>query len=343
MQTPGKPIVLLAVLFALGAMPQGTRAAYVRLEIIADSQAAAMDLQKWSAALGQAGVRNVQLRSARAGDKIGISTEGDPAKPDYVVIGTLSGNELVLPGARFRQSDLSRLVQWLEDLAEQGPPEQRETRGVFGLTGSQFEKARLELKPAVDFATAAVPRVQAVDRIMRLLTLPVDIDPQIRQAIGEAPVGAELKGLSRGTAIAYLLRPAGCALLPRIESGRLELQVVRPQRGTQVWPVGWEPVDDLRTVLPAIHEFHNVNVSNVPVVEVLKAIGKQMNTPVLYDENALVQHGIEPEKALVSMPAGRTTYSLAMRKLLFQAGLKFDVRVDESQSPFIWVTSIKPL
>ena len=61
------------------------------------------------------------------------------------------------------------------------------------------------------------------------------------------------------------------------------------------------------------------------------------------DYNAMARHGVDPAKAIVSMPAGRTTYSLALRKLLFKAGLKFEVRVDEAGKPFLWVSTVKPV
>ena len=46
---------------------------------------------------------------------------------------------------------------------------------------------------------------------------------------------------------------------------------------------------------------------------------------------------------MVTLPRSRTTYSLALKKLLFQAGLKFEVRVDEAGTPFLWISTIKPL
>ena len=48
-------------------------------------------------------------------------------------------------------------------------------------------------------------------------------------------------------------------------------------------------------------------------------------------------------KATVAMPKAKTTYSLALKKLLFQAGLKFEVRVDEAGTPFLWISTVKPL
>ena len=48
-------------------------------------------------------------------------------------------------------------------------------------------------------------------------------------------------------------------------------------------------------------------------------------------------------KKTVSHPQHRTSYSIALRKMLFQAGLKFEVRVDEAGKPFLWVSSVKPV
>ena len=92
-----------------------------------------------------------------------------------------------------------------------------------------------------------------------------------------------------------------------------------------------------------MYEFHNVNVSGVTATKLLEVVGKQINAPVLYDHNALARHGIEPDKATVSHPQQRTTYSVALRKMLGKVGLKFEVRVDEAGKPFLWVSTVKPV
>ncbi len=89
-----------------------------------------------------------------------------------------------------------------------------------------------------------------------------------------------------------------------------------------------------------------MNVSGVTAAKLLEVVGKQVNAPVLYDHNALARYGIEPEKATVSHPQERTTYSIALRKMLAKVekgGLKFEVRVDEAGKPFLWVSTIKPV
>ena len=90
-------------------------------------------------------------------------------------------------------------------------------------------------------------------------------------------------------------------------------------------------------------EFHNVNVQNVTAAKLLDTISTMLKVPVLVDHNALARHGIDPTKSLVAMPQVKTTYGVALRKLLFKAGLKFEVRVDEAGKPFLWVSSVKPV
>ena len=84
-------------------------------------------------------------------------------------------------------------------------------------------------------------------------------------------------------------------------------------------------------------------MQNVSAAAALEAIGTALKTPVLMDHVALARHGIEPAKVTVSHPPSRTTYSLALRKLLFQAKLKFEVRCDEAGTPFLWISTIKPV
>ena len=86
-------------------------------------------------------------------------------------------------------------------------------------------------------------------------------------------------------------------MMPREVGGRLEHAVVKARPGLEIWPVGWEPEKSRRDVLPALFEFHNVNVQGVSAAVALEAIGKRLKVPVLLDHNALARHGIEPDKA----------------------------------------------
>ncbi len=335
------PLLLIGlVAAALPAWAAGT----VQLELVGDMQGSAMVFQEWAQVLGKAGIRNVRIRAVEESDKAGIETQGTADNPIYVVTGIVrSGDELVLPGGRYRRADAGRLAQWLKDLAERGPNAGQEKKAAFGLTSAQFDRVREDLAAPVGFATQDMTRQQVVQKIAGRLKLPLKLDGETLRALADDKVGEELIGLSCGTALAYVLRSAGCGLLPRAANGELAYAVVKARADIEVWPVGWASEKTAQQGAPALFEFLNVNVQNIAAATALDAIAKRLKTPVLIDHAALTKHGIDPAKTMVSLPRSRTTYSLALRKLLFQAGMKFEVRYDEAGAPFLWITSVKPL
>jgi hypothetical protein len=332
------------VLAAVGGGRAAWAAGKVRLDLIAPDQSAAMTLHDWNDALGKAGIHGARLRSGEGGERPAIVNQGTAKEPFYVVTAmVLSRDELLLPGGRFRRGELGRLAQWLRDLAETGPVEGRESRGAFGLSVSQFEQVHNDLAKPVAFSTQGMARGQAVERIARQLQNAVRLDADAARQLDQDKIGEELSGVSSGTALAYILRPAGYCLVPQLAGAKVDLSVQKAKPALQIWPVGWPPKGEANKALPGLHEFLDVNVQNVSASDALAAIAARLKVPVLMDHNALARHGLDPTKAMVSLPQRRTTYSLALGKLLSQAGLKFEVRLDEADAPLLWVSSVKPM
>ncbi len=331
---------VLALLF----LPATVRAAaqgQVVLEITGDTQqGAGMSFQEWGRALADAGVKST-LRSGQDGDKPAIEVGGTPQAPLYKVTGVIGpGDVLFLPGARFRRSESKKIAAWLDDVAKRGPPDKRERVSAFGLTGSQLEKVNTDLGKTVGFATRGISRADAVRKITGQLGLSLTIDGTLSD--GDDKIDEDLSSLSCGTALACILRPIGYCMVPHESGDTLAYTVRKADLDKEIWPIGW-PAENGPKVLPGIYEFHNVNISNVPAAKVLAAIGKQLGVPVLYDHNAMARYGIELEKTSLSHPQARTTYSVALRRMLGKVGLKFELRVDEAGKPFLWVSTMKPV
>ena len=314
----------------------------VHLEIAGQTQlGAGMSFQQWGQALAAAGVQNFRLRSAQEGDKPAIEDIGTPQMPLYNVTAVLvARDELIVPGGSFRRSECKKLAAWLDDLAKHGPPETRERVSAFGLTGSQLEKINADLSKTVGFSTKGMTRSESVNKIAGQLGLVLKIEDTLAQ--GNDPIEEELSGFSSGTALACILRPIGFCMVPCESGETLSYAVRKAQLDQELWPIGW-PAEGSQKLLPALYDFHNVNVSGVTATKLLEVVGKQVNAAVLYDRNALARHGIEPDKATVSHPQQRTTYSVALRKMLGKVGLKFEVRVDEAGKAFLWVSTMKPV
>ncbi len=317
----------------------------VQLELFGDgSLGSNMLYQQWGRVLSQAGIRNVRIRTRRTTDKLEVSVRGTDANPIYLVTGLIrSENELVLPSGRYRRTDMGKLKRWLDDLAKLGPTDRREPKAAFGLTASQFEELLNNASRPVGFSTRGMSRSAAVDRLGGQLKSPLQFDPGTRQALGNDKIAEDLGTLSSGTALAYILRPMGLCMVPRRLGARPSYRVMKAKKDLEIWPVGWEPDKPARDVLPALYGFHNINIQNIPASRAIEAFGKLLKVPVLLDHNAMARHGIDPAKTMVNHPGSRTTYSLGLKKVLFQAGLKFEVREDEAGQAFLWITTVKPV
>jgi len=318
----------------------------VELELVTEERVAITAQQDWLRRLAQAGVGDLRIRSSGPLDQVGIEVRGTETAPVYVVTGIItSSGEVLVPGARFRPGDAARLARWLDDLAQFGPADQRPQRSAFGLTTEQFGQVHQALSLPVGFSTKGMGRRQVVKKIGGQLLLTLRVEPDLAQAMrDDDPVAEELSSLSCGTALACAVRPLGMCLVPRESgAGRLECVLTKAKPNMEAWPIGWKPEKRPGDLLPGLFEFLNVNVQGVVVTKVLDAVSGRLEVPALLDHNAMARHGVEPDKALVNLPQTRTSYSLLLKKTLYQAGLKSEIRVDESGKPFLWVTTLKPL
>lgn len=315
----------------------------VALELVTEERVSVTAQQEWMRRLAQAGITDVRLRVKQPFDQPSLENHGTPERPLYAVKGVIASDEVLqLPGRRFSLRELGQLGRWLDDLAQQGPEEKRPQKTAFGLDVVQYQQVHKELAVAVDFATDGRSRQEVIAKIAGQLQFPVRREALTSPGADEKVV-EDLARLSRGTVLAYVLRPLGLSLVPHAAAGGVEYRVVAAEPEAEIWPVGWKPETPERDLTPVMFEFLNVNVQGVAVTEVLKAVSKRGELPVLWDYNALARHGVEPEKTMVSLPKSRTTYSLLLRKTLFQAKLKSEIRVDEGGKPFLWVTTVKPI
>ncbi|MBI3463989.1 MAG: hypothetical protein HY000_13165 [Planctomycetes bacterium] len=300
--------------------------------------------QEWYRLLVDLKVANLRIHSGPAADEPSIKTLGSVERPVYQVHGRLtSRGELLLPGGRFTVRDRAKLATWLTNLQAAGPgqPTARGT-GPFGLTREQLAEAHAALAQPLDFATRGLPHAKAVAQARLKLKLPVVFEVAGNEsAAGQEAVTEELQGLSCGTALAYLLRPAGLGLAPRVGArGGLELSVRPAGRSSEAWPVGWPP--GAARPLPELFQSFTSSIDDVTVAETLGAIEERLKAPVLFDRYALARHGIDPAAVRVTLPEMKTSYSQLLTRVLSKAKLKYELRIDEAGKPLLWITTMLP-
>ena len=335
---------LLFVLVSVVAASAVAATPTVEMVILAEpSQSTITTGRKWADALRGVGITDVQIRGAGPADKPGIQSLGTPQAPSYRVVGELSGTRLIIPGHQFSLADRGDVAKWLKELGENGVAGVTEKKGAFGLLGKQLAEVRDDLAQPINFSTKGMTAPQVVEKIRQQLKLKLDVDAAADKALADDdPVRDELTGLSCGTVLAAIARPAGDILQPqKPEGGELQHTIVKAAAGVESWPIGWPPEQSEAKVLPQLLDSLNVEIRDTPAATAVAALQAKFKVPFLFDHNSMAKQRIDLAKKNVTLPPKKMLYASVLRQVLFQAGLKYSVRVDEANSPLIWITTLK--
>ena len=318
--------------------------ATVQLELVTAKGFPITGAHQWMEALAGLGFSGVRIRSARPADQPQIEATGTDAARIYRVMGVLDArNTLRLPGGSFSIRDQRRLSQWLAKIKAGGEEGLTAKPAAFGLSNQQLVDLHGALAARVTLATTDQSAVDVVSAIRQRLDLPIATDPSVVARLeGANPVSEQMQGLSSGTALAAVLRPLGLIHVPRVQTGgEFQLVVTDVRNSAESWPVGWPPEKQDRELVPKLFEFLDVEIREEPVDSAVRAICQRLKLPVLYDHNSMARFQIDPSQTRVSIPAGRSYYKRILDRVLAQARLKAEIRVDEADQPFAWITTIK--
>ncbi|MGH7195145.1 MAG: hypothetical protein ACREJM_16650, partial [Candidatus Saccharimonadales bacterium] len=237
-------------------------------------------------------------------------------------------------------------ARWLAELRSGGPQKADAEKLPFGLDAKQFAEVNAELSRRVGFSTKGLKPAELLSKLSPALAHRLVVDRQVKALLAATePLGDELQGLATGTALAYTLSQSGLGLQPRLDARkRVEYAVIRRSAGQPKWPVG-RPLGKKKPdkVLPGLFKSTNVDIDDYPLDEALAAIGDKLGVPILYDHYALTRHGIDVAKAKVKFPPGKSWYFKIIDKLLHQARLQGEWRLDDAGKPLLWVTTLKPV
>ena len=314
----------------------------VDLEVIIEAGFVPTEAAKWSKLLDDAGFSSVRMRSGKMNESAALEASGGSTKV-YRVIGVLNANgQLELPRGRFGLSDRSRIEEWLRKLRDNGEEGITLTPTAFGLLPRELVSVHEALAVPVKSATSGRPPREVAKEIAAGLTLKFTTDAAGQRALAtEEPIADELQGLTSGTALAALLRPLGLAMVPEKSGRELRLRISMMQSAKEHWPVGWPPKGNPRETLPELFKILNVEINKAPVGEVIQAISGRLKAPALIDRNSLAAAQIDLAAAPVELPETKIYYARVLDRLLFQAKLKYELRVDEVGKPFLWVTTLR--
>jgi hypothetical protein len=297
--------------------------------------------QRWTSVLGDAGFDAVRFRPLRNGDRPDVQTQTVGASTVVNVTAQLTGRgSLMTSSGQFTYSENTKLKKWFGDL-QSGNAMPGERKTVFGLTGQQFGDLKAALSKPIGFATKGQRPETIWEQIKSTLPVPLTVDPIIaKEMLADEPVRDELQGLATGTVLAAIARPAGGVLVPRPAGKQIELVATQPQRNVDTWPIGWPPQEkDDQKIIPALFEFINVDFPGNPAEDAIAAIQPRLKVPFVFDYNNMARQRVDLKKT-VKVPAGKSYYHRILERVLYQAGLKFEVRVDDAGKPLVWITTL---
>ncbi len=300
---------------------------------------AAQDWMELFKGLEQSGLR---VRSAAGDDRPQIEKQTFGSKTTYKVMGVVrSNNMLLLPGGSFRFQDKGKIRQWIEKLKEGGDESIGAKPGAFGLLPKQLVEINEKLAVKVVLSTKGKTAGDVVTALTSSLRIECVVEPSAKEGLRDPlPIGDELQGLSAGTALAAALRPVGLVLIPEKPKGaELRVRIVDSRDAQESWPIGWPLTRPTTDTIPKLLEFLSVEIENTPLSEALPAIQERLGVPFLIDYNALARKNVELEKVLVSVPNKRTFYSKLLDRVLAKPHLSWEVRKDELEQSFIWISA----
>ena len=313
----------------------------IRLEIFCDGPLQPMAAQQWGSALNSLGFYGVQIRGGDSSDVLDIRPLGGGL---YAVSGMLtSGDRILLPGnVSFSLGQIRGMKPYLEEqilLLEQSEAASADTADTQAERDALFQ----ELAEPVGFSTRGVSRKKVLQELAHSFETHIRFPVSIRKMFdGSDLVTEELRSVSRGTALVYVLRYLGYCVVPeKNESSAgytlriLPADQADPQR---ILPVGY-PAE---TASPdVLFERFNANVDGVSAARILNSLQERLDIPFLYDFNSMAGQGIELEEVTIRQKPGRFSYKKLLDAVLYQAKLQREVRIDESGQVFFWISTIR--
>ena len=316
----------------------------VTLEVITEQGISITALQNWNKLLQNKGADSVTLRSGRNGERSEIQEVELGRTKLLKVKAILAANEVLhLPdGAKFSKRNLSELPAWFHKVKVGGEDELKRQPGEYGMTAAEKADLLAKLSQKVSFETHEQPLADVLGRIGREIQLEFRASDAIIGKVQGYTARDELQGIASGTALAVLLRPYGLVMQPKREvGGAVHLHVLAMGTTNEAWPVGYSPKQSPAQVCPVLFQFIEVNINRTPLEQALAAITPRLKTTVLRDHYTNARDGIDTTKNEVRFPEGKTFYKKILDHILFQAMLSVELRVDEADTPILWITSAK--
>jgi hypothetical protein len=295
--------------------------------------------------LGAAGVS--QVSGLSGGQQDGDKTDPliQPAGPNRVSVRAMLGpsGNLFIGTQGYRMSDQSKLAAFIKSLQLEGVPSPDPAAPMWGLGPAQVELLQVELRQPSRFDLKNEPFDAFLNGVRRMTKLEIKLSPEAQAHARSLKLSHTTGELSLGAALAYVLGQNGLAWEPRhAQGGSVMVQIMSRADSKRPWPVGLTPEQMPGNIAPNLMATARYQTASNTLADVLAVFRSQLKMDVLLDRAGIIERGINPDelRSTIQIPGG--TFLSAIRKTLAPMGLMHEVRIDEANRAFIWVTVGEP-
>ena len=326
--------------------PAGGYQIDVRLRVASDADK--LRVVQWVQALKAVGASSV----SQVAGPVAPPKEGEPEEPAILSAG--AGRVLVMGaigpagnlhvGAQgFRLSDRAGLEAFVKKLRAEGVPGPDPSDPLWGLGQSQFDLLQTALRPPSNFDLHDKPLEELLGELSTRTKLKIKLSDDAQRVARNVRLNARTVNVSVGAALAYVLSMHDLAFEPRQTADRgVSLMVLNSAESKRPWPVGLAPEQMPGIIAPRLMNSVRYQTKDTPFRDVIAMLVGEVQMDILIDTQALAQKNIDPAKLRSTVEIPPSTVQSAMRKTLAPLGLKHEMRIDEGDRPFLWVTIGEP-
>jgi hypothetical protein len=95
-------------------------------------------------------------------------------------------------------------------------------------------------------------------------------------------------------------------------------------------------------LFPTLFEFFPINIEDVSLSQTLAVISERSEVPILVNYRQCAAEDIDLSMIRVTVIERQSAWGLVIRRVVTQAGLTFDYRLDDADRPFVWVYPFVP-
>lgn len=316
------------------------------VEVLIQSQPSyRINAQEWGRVFQQLGY-SVKFREPRGGEGPRIEDQDrDELLSTRVVAAMSADGSIRIGNQKFDTETTQPLILALEEIRKHGAKGPPDSSPTWGLTDEQFKDVIQLLAAPVENSVELQSSVLALESIGLPGNMKMKFTDDAReQALGKKPESAletiELKGFTKGSAIAIVLAQYGLGFRPRyIAPGRFDIEIDCGNESSNMWPVGWKPEQSFSEILPAYFRAIPLDVEDVTIAALVGAISEKIGLPHFSSASRLNANELD----ITTLKYTRKNDRISPARLLTAIGdkmhLGFDVRVDEAGKMFLWVTT----